>query len=194
MNLPEPTKPYETHTGSTHQASPGLGALAHMIGGRGIKSWVAKILLALLILSFAVWGIGDIFTPRVAGNIVAPSQIGSVEFAATKFGTQLVVVLGHTNCGAISATVDALRGVDGPSSEGLAAIVNRIRPTVEPLLDIYPSDDHALESAATRTNVIASVAQLREGSEILGGLIDSGALRIVGAQYDLASGVVEFYA
>ena len=139
-------------------------------------------------------GLGDLFVIRVAGNIVAPSQIGSVEFAAAKFGTQLVVVLGHTNCGAISATVDALRGVDGPSSEGLAAIVNRIRPTVEPLLDIYPSDDHALESAATRTNVIASVAQLREGSEILGGLIDSGALRIVGAQYDLASGVVEFYA
>src|SRR5438132_1546377 len=73
-------------------------------------------------------GFGDLFVIRVAGNIVAPSQVGSVEFAAARFGTRLVIVLGHTECGAITATIEELRQPTLHQSPGLRAIVDRIRP------------------------------------------------------------------
>lgn len=139
-------------------------------------------------------GLGDLFVIRVAGNIVAPSQIGSVEFAAASFGTQLVVVLGHSNCGVIQASVDHLRREPGLESRGLSSIVDRVTPAVSPLLKVYPDDDPALIAAATRTNVLASVEKLRGGSEILGTLMKEDKLVIVGAHCSLETGVVDFFA
>lgn len=138
-------------------------------------------------------GLGDLFVIRVAGNIVAPSQIGSIEFAAANFGTTLVVVLGHSMCGAVAATIEQLQQPTELRSPNLRSIVGRIRPAVEPLLDSKGSDDKAvLLSRAVRANIGTSVANLRHGSEILEGLIDSGKLLIVGAEYCLETGVVEF--
>ena len=128
-------------------------------------------------------GPGDLFVIRVAGNIVAPSLIGSVEFAAERFGTRLVVVLGHSSCGAIQATLEELRRPTINQSPNLRAIVERIRPAVS------VSDD---EPAAMRANILASVSQLRHGSAIIEGLIESNGLVVVGAWYSLDTGVVEF--
>jgi carbonic anhydrase len=139
-------------------------------------------------------GIGDLFVIRVAGNIVAPSQIGSIEFAAKLFKTQLVVVLGHTDCGAVIATLKELALKDSHRSPNLRAIVDRIRPAVEPVLAEH-KDDEAVGAVgdAVRANVRASVEQLRHGSLILERLIDDGKLRIIGAEYCLDQGVVEFF-
>lgn len=139
--------------------------------------------------------LGDLFVIRVAGNIVAPSQIGSVEFAASKFGTPLVVVLGHSQCGAVLATLDFLRD---PASEeypeNTRSIVDRIRPAVVDLVDSHAAaDPAAVVAAAVRANVLASVDQLKHGSELLKQLIDEGKILIVGAEYSLETGVVEFF-
>ena len=139
-------------------------------------------------------GLGDLFVIRVAGNVVAPSQIGSVEFAAGKFGSPLVVVLGHSRCGAVQATLEELRRPTEMQSPNLRSIVERIRPSVQPLLGTkLVADPDALEHAAVRANVRASVDQLRHGSELLEGLIERRALLIVGAEYDLRTGVVDFF-
>jgi carbonic anhydrase len=139
-------------------------------------------------------GLGDLFVIRVAGNIVAPSQIGSVEFAATNFGTPLVVVLGHSQCGAILATLEFLkRGSPQEQSESSRSIVERIRPAVESLLvDKSQADLTALCGQAVRANVAASVDQLKHGSSVLEQLIDDQKLRIVGAEYSLETGEVGF--
>jgi carbonic anhydrase len=139
-------------------------------------------------------GLGDLFVIRVAGNIVAPSQVGSVEFAASLFGTRLVVVLGHTGCGAISATVDELRGSPPPRSENLRFIVGAVRPAVAPLMDTpLASDPEALLREATRANVRATANHLRHGSPLLEDLIATQGLVVVGAEYDLATGAVDFF-
>jgi len=139
-------------------------------------------------------GLGDLFVVRVAGNIVAPSQIGSVEFAAEQFHTRLVVVLGHTGCGAINATIEQLKRPVEMQSRNLRAIVDRVRPSVEPLLATPLRDDpQALVSNAVRANVRASASNLRHGSEILEQLIERDELLVVGAEYSLESGVVEFF-
>jgi carbonic anhydrase len=139
-------------------------------------------------------GLGDLFVIRVAGNIVAPSQVGSVEFAATQFGTRLVVVLGHSRCGAILATLDALRGPEESHSRNLRSIVDRVRPSVEALLATdLRHDADALVREAVRANVCASVDHLRRGSEILEDLIANDGLLVVGAEYSLESGVVDFF-
>ena len=139
-------------------------------------------------------GLGDLFVIRVAGNIVAPSQIGSVEFAAERFGTRLIVVLGHSRCGAILATLDELRRPTENQSRNLRSIVDRVRPSVEGLLATRLKDDRdALVRSAVRANVRASVNHLRHGSEILEQLIESDGLRVVGAEYSLETGVVEFF-
>ena len=139
-------------------------------------------------------GLGELFVIRVAGNIVAPSQVGSVEFAATRFGTPLVVVLGHSQCGAIAATLEELRQAAGSPSRNLRSIVNRIRPSVEALLATeLRHDTDALAREAVKANVRASVDQLRHGSEILEELVAGGSLRIVGAEYSLDTGLVEFH-
>lgn len=139
-------------------------------------------------------GLGDLFVIRVAGNIVAPSQVGSVEFAAARFGTPLVVVLGHSNCGAILATLQELERPAANQSRNLHSIVDRVRPSVETLLATdLRHDRDALVDHAVRANVRASANQLRHGSEILESLIQHDGLLVVGAEYSLETGVVEFF-
>jgi carbonic anhydrase len=141
-------------------------------------------------------GFGDLFVIRVAGNIVAPSQVGSVEFAAARFGTPLVVVLGHTQCGAILATIDELRQPTPRQSAGLRAIVDRIRPTVQPLLSTplgEEADGKTLVAHAVRANIRAAANHLRHGSELLERLIQEQGLLVVGAEYCLQTGVVDFF-
>jgi carbonic anhydrase len=138
-------------------------------------------------------GFGDLFVIRVAGNIVAPSQIGSVEFAAERFGTRLVVVMGHSQCGAITATLEALSGSANPESRNLRSIVDRVRPSVESVIARQPSADwQLLAPEAVRANVRASVHDLRHGSELLENLVREKGLLIVGAEYSLETGAVEF--
>ena len=134
-------------------------------------------------------GLGDLFVIRVAGNIVAPSQVGSVEFAAARLGTKLVIVLGHSNCGAVEATLEELRCEQVPRSPNLRAITDRIRPAIEPMLEDrggVPLQD------AVVANVRHSVGRLRHGSRSLGQLTESGKLTIVGAEYSIESGRVTF--
>jgi carbonic anhydrase len=138
-------------------------------------------------------GLGDLFVIRVAGNIVAPSQVGSVEFAAARFGTPLVVVLGHTQCGAILATLEELRNRSN-HSPNIRSIVDRIRPSVESLLAMgLDRDEERLVRAAVRANVRASADHLRHGSAVLEQLIHEGRLTVVGAEYSLETGEVEFF-
>jgi carbonic anhydrase len=140
-------------------------------------------------------GLGDLFVIRVAGNIVAPSQIGSIEFAASQFGTRLVVVLGHSNCGAVIATLKELSLEQTHRSPNLGAIVDRVRPAIEPVLQSHAhSDEATLTGAAVRANILASVDKLSHGSLILERLIEDGELTIVGAEYSIESGKVEFFA
>jgi len=139
-------------------------------------------------------GLGDLFVIRVAGNIVAPSQIGSIEFAAEQFGTRLVVVLGHTNCGAVIATLKELALKESHRSPNLRAIVDRIRPAVEPVLEAHKDDeDHGVIHDAVLANIRASVERLSHGSLILERLIDNKELVIRGAVYSIETGAVEFF-
>jgi carbonic anhydrase len=139
-------------------------------------------------------GLGDLFVIRVAGNIVAPSQVGSVEFAAERSGTRLVVVLGHSNCGAILATLEELGRPSEAQSRNLRSIVDRIRPSVEPLLAPGVGDQPgALVRDAVRANIRASANHLRHGSEVLEQLIQTNGLLVVGAEYSLDSGIVDFF-
>ncbi|HZS34436.1 MAG TPA: carbonic anhydrase [Methylomirabilota bacterium] len=139
-------------------------------------------------------GFGDLFVIRVAGNIVAPSQVGSVEFAAARFGTQLVVVMGHTQCGAVVATLEELLGHATTQSRNLRSIVDRVRPAVETLLTGREAEDRdSVIREAVRANVRASVAHLRHGSPLLEELIATAGLMVVGAEYSLETGVVTFF-
>ena len=139
-------------------------------------------------------GLGDLFVIRVAGNIVAPSLIGSVEFAAVQFGTRLVVVLGHTQCGAIAATLQQLQRPVENQSRNLHSIVDLIRPSVEGLLATELRHDlRALGQAAVRANIRASVQHLRHGSDVIEQLIQKAGLMVVGAEYSLETGVVDFF-
>jgi carbonic anhydrase len=139
-------------------------------------------------------GLGDLFVIRVAGNIVAPSQVGSVEFAAEAFGTRLVVVLGHSRCGAIQATLQQLARPSREQSRNLSSIVNRIRPAVEALIEHGPPRDlHTLEQLAVRANIRMSADHLRHGSEVLEQLIQKEGLMVVGAEYSLETGIVDFF-
>jgi carbonic anhydrase len=139
-------------------------------------------------------GFGDLFVIRVAGNIVAPSQVGSVEFAAARFGTRLAVVLGHTQCGAITATLEELRQPASHQSPNLRSIVDRIRPAVEPLLATAVGlEPEALLAHAVRANIRAAADHLRHGSAVLERLVERDGLLIVGAEYCLETGVVEFF-
>ena len=142
-------------------------------------------------------GLGDLFVIRVAGNVVAPSQICSVEFAAEKFGTKLVVVLGHSHCGAVTACVETLINPDQQFSPNLRSIVDRIRPSVYNLHEIYTAngqdiDAQELINRGIKANVRMSVTQLKHGSRILEDAVNNGSLIIVGAVYDLDTGKVTF--
>ncbi len=139
-------------------------------------------------------GLGDLFVIRVAGNLVAPSLVGSVEFAAARFGTRLVVVLGHSQCGAVVATLEELEKPTAGQSPNIRKIVDRIRPSVEGLLltDLR-NDPGALVAQAVRANIRASADHLRHGSQLLERLIRDDGLLVVGAEYSLETGVVEFF-
>jgi carbonic anhydrase len=136
-------------------------------------------------------GLGDLFVVRVAGNIVAPSIVGSIEFAASQFGTRLVVVMGHTGCGAIAATMSALATGLGPESKNLRAITDRIAPHIEVIAQRGSGPDTMRE--AMQANVRASVDHLRHGSQILEELVLKGRVVVVGAEYDLETGQVQFF-
>lgn len=139
-------------------------------------------------------GLGDLFVIRVAGNVVAPSLVGSVEYAAAQCGTRLVVVMGHSGCGAIQATLDELERPSESRSPNLKSIVDRIRPSVEPFLDDAAGFDRdEVVARAVRANVRASANHLRHGSRILEELIEREGLLVVGAEYSLATGEVDFF-
>lgn len=139
-------------------------------------------------------GFGDLFVIRVAGNIAAPSQIGSIEYAASALGTRLVVVLGHSNCGAIVSTLEEIAGRKTQRSPNLRAIIDRVRRAIEPVVAANSGgDEGALVEAAVRANIQASVERLAHGSLTLERMIDAGDLVIVGAKYSVATGAVEFF-
>lgn len=139
-------------------------------------------------------GLGDLFVIRVAGNIVAPSQVESVEFAAERFGTRLVVVMGHSRCGAILATLEQLERPPEARSLRLSSIVDRVRPSLEALMNTdLRHQPEALVHQAVRANIRVSASHLRHGSELLEQLIYSDGLMVVGAEYSLETGVVEFF-
>jgi len=138
-------------------------------------------------------GFGDLFVIRVAGNVVAPSQVGSVEFAAARFGTRLVVVMGHSQCGAVMAAVEDVLGRATSQSRNLRSIVDRVRPSVESALAGRRDGDAAVWlQEAMRANIRVSVDHLRHGSELLEQLIASDGLQVVGAEYSIETGVVSF--
>lgn len=139
-------------------------------------------------------GLGDLFVIRVAGNIVAPSQVGSVEFATERFGTRLVVVLGHSLCGAVQATLEELESPSESRSPNFRSIVDEIRPSVEALMNAGTEQDReALVEQAVRANIRASVDHLRRGSKVLEQLVRSDGLVIVGAEYCLEDGIVDWF-
>lgn len=139
-------------------------------------------------------GLGDLFVIRVAGNIVAPSQVGSVEFAAERYGTKLVVVLGHSNCGAISTTIEELQRPTENQSPNLHSIVSRVSPAIKNVLELSPDlSRQELIDKAVRANVRASCDHLRHGSAILEELIANHSLLVVGAEYCLETGKVDFF-
>jgi len=139
-------------------------------------------------------GIGDLFVIRVAGNIVAPSQVGSVEYAAQQFGTKLVLVLGHSNCGAVIATLNELAKRESHRSPNLRAIVDRVRPAIEPVIAHHEmSEGDEVLRDSVRANIRESVKRLSHGSRILEQLIDGGELVVVGAEYSVETGAVEFF-
>lgn len=135
-------------------------------------------------------GFGDLFVVRIAGNIVAPSVIGSIEFAASQFGSRLVVVMGHSRCGAVSATIHALETGLGPESKNIRSITDRIAPHIEGL--VRPGDPEDVLRMAVRANVRASADHLRHGSQIIEELVGSGRVAVVGAEYELETGAVTF--
>jgi carbonic anhydrase len=138
-------------------------------------------------------GLGDLFVIRVAGNIVAPSQVGSIEFAVESYGTPLVVVLGHTHCGAIQATLDALRNPEAVHTHNVNSIVSRIQPSIETLYETELSEKpEELARFAVRANIRASVSQIRSSSPLLEQKVQSQLLQVVGAQYSIETGVVDF--
>jgi carbonic anhydrase len=139
-------------------------------------------------------GLGDLFVIRVAGNIVAPSQVGSVEFAAQRFGTRLVLVMGHSSCGAIEAALEAGMRKEGPASRNLMSIVDRVRSSIESLVSTELAKDPVrLRKEAMRANVRASVAHLRHSSEIIENLVLHDGLVVVGSELDLTSGEVALF-
>ena len=135
-------------------------------------------------------GFGDLFVVRIAGNIVAPSVVGSIEFAVSQFGTRLVVVMGHTRCGAIAATVKAIETGLGPESKNVRSITDRIAPHIQGL--VRPGDPEGIIREAVRANVRASADHLRHGSRLIEELVVAGRVAVVSAEYELETGAVHF--
>jgi carbonic anhydrase len=140
-------------------------------------------------------GLGSLFVVRVAGNVVAPSGIGSIEFTLG-LGTRLVVVMGHTQCGAVAATVQSLEQGEAPESKNLRSITDRIRPHIEAVVRLATEqhiERRVLLREAVRANIRASADQLRHGSSILEAACNTGQLVVVGAEYELETGRVDFF-
>jgi carbonic anhydrase len=138
--------------------------------------------------------LGDLFVIRVAGNVLAPSLVGSIEFAAEKFGTELVIVLGHSSCGAVQETMDIIDGHREVESPNLHAVIDQIVPVIEELQGNHPdSDRETILESAIRANVCASVDGLLAMSPILTKRVQAGKLVIVGAEYHLETGAVDFF-
>ena len=139
-------------------------------------------------------GLGDLFVVRVAGNVVGPTQIDSVEYAALHCGTRLVIVLGHSHCAAVRATVEQLQQLTEGDNYHLNSIDSRVRPSVEGLLQTELRHNFdALLCRAVQANIEASVHHLRHGSRVLAKLAEDEDLLVVGAEYSLETGLVEFF-
>lgn len=137
-------------------------------------------------------GLGDLFVVRVAGNVAGPSQVGSLEFAVSQLGVRLIVVLGHSACGAVDATLAQLDGSAPALTPGLGALVSLLRPGVESVHAAGAADRQALSRAAVRANVAHVVRTLGESSVALASAMREEGLEIVGAEYALDSGEVVF--
>jgi carbonic anhydrase len=136
--------------------------------------------------------LGDLFVIRVAGNIVAPSQVGSVEYAVARYDAPLIMVLGHSHCGGILSTIEAIQNPGEKASPDLLSIVDRVRPSVEGLLKTdLRNDMDALVDRAVRANVAVSVNHLRHNSELVAEMIAKRGFAVVGAEYSLETGEVE---
>ncbi len=138
-------------------------------------------------------GLGELFVIRVAGNVIGPALIGSVEYAAAHLGSRLVAVMGHSQCGAVTAAVEELQKPTSDLTPSIKSIVDRIRPSVEEVMDGELKTRDALVNESIRANVRASAEKLRQGSPLLQEMIDQDGLRIIGANYSLSNGIVEFF-
>jgi carbonic anhydrase len=138
-------------------------------------------------------GLGDLFVIRVAGNVVAPSLLASIEFAAANFGSAVVLVLGHTQCGAVTDTVQHARDPLTPLlSPHLEELVGRIRPAVETALRSVPLDHPDLLQNSIRENVFRSMRLIRSQSAIVNDLVKANRLWVQGAILDLSTGRIDF--
>jgi carbonic anhydrase len=135
-------------------------------------------------------GLGDLIVLRVAGNVIAPSLLASMEFAASSFNTPLIVVLGHSRCGIIKATADQLRTQTPPASENIQRLINRIIPSVKPHL--HQQDELCMLDLCSIENVHTTVRAIQEESEILRSRVQEKKLAILPAFFNLNTGQVEF--
>jgi len=142
---------------------------------------------AELILDF---GIGDIFSSRVAGNVADEDVLGSMEFACKVAGSKVVLVMGHTACGAIKGAIDEVQ------LGNLTALLGKIRPAVEATqyTGERSAKNYAFVDAVARKNVSLTIANIRKKSSVLRDLEFSGSIKIAGSMYDLETGIVEFFA
>ena len=142
---------------------------------------------AELILDF---GIGDIFSGRVAGNIADEDVLGSMEFACKVAGSKVVLVMGHTSCGAIKGAIDDVQ------LGNLTALLSKIRPAVEATqyTGERSAKNYGFVDAVARKNVSLTIATIRERSSVLRDLESNGSIKIAGSMYNLETGIVEFLA
>lgn len=139
-------------------------------------------------------GLGDLFVVRIAGNIISPMGLGSIEFAAANFGTPLCVVLGHTKCGAVAATVEAVQKKKRAPSDHIQDIVLEIEPSVKLAIAAGSKQDRPLVEEAARLNVVRNMERILERSSILSSLAEKDLFKVVGGVYNLHTGYVEFLA
>ena len=137
-------------------------------------------------------GIGDIFSVRIAGNFVNEDILGSMEFACKLAGTKLIVVLGHTSCGAVKGACDHAR------LGNLTTLINKIEPAVEAVTE--PKDESLRNSSniefvneVAKKNVYMTIDNIRNSSEVLKAMEDAGEIDIIGGMYDIKTGEVSFY-
>jgi carbonic anhydrase len=134
-------------------------------------------------------GIGDTFTARIAGNIVDDDLLGSLEFACAVAGAKLVVLLGHTACGAVKGAIDDVE------MGNLTGLLARIKPAITATATFHgekSSKNPAYVDTVARSNVRLGIENIRRRSPILDDLEQKGTIRILGATYDLATGAVQF--